>query len=205
MAWGYVPRGGDSARIKMTEQEEKRRKKKICLLIMAAIVVITIVLVTLGLTVFKTKDPKVRINAITLETFIIKSNFLNMSLLLDLTVHNPNREELQYSDSLIRLFYYGDPVGQTRIPAGNIKSKGSDNLYMMLVVEAGDRVRVNANLPGNIVSGELPMVATTTVAGIVKVLGVFKHHAVTTSHCDISIFIANATIQSFFCRHGMRI
>jgi len=89
--------------------------------------------------------------------------------------------------------------------AGNIKSKGTDNVYMLLVVEAGDRVLVNSNLPGNIVSGRLPLVATTTVAGIVKVLGVFKHHAVTTSHCDIFIFVANATIQSFSCRHGMSI
>lgn len=189
----------------MTEYEEKRRRKKIFLLIMAVVVVITIVLVTLGLTVFKARDPKVQINTINLETFSIESNSLNISLLLDLTVENPNREGFQYYESSTRLLYYGDPVGQARLPAGHIKSKASDNLYMLLIVDAGDRVLAHAKLPENIVSGRLPMVATITVAGIVKVLGVFKHHVVTTSHCDISIFVANATIQSFFCRHGMRI
>ena len=200
------PRPGDSVPIKITEYEGKtRRRKMICVVIMGVIVVITIVLVILGLTVFKARDPKVQINTISLETFSIEANSLNMSLVLDVTVHNPNREGFRHSECLTRLFYYGDPVGQATIPAGNIKSKGNECFSVRLAVEAGHRVLVNQNLPGNIVSGRLPMVATTTVAGVIKVLGVFKHHAVTTSHCDVSIFVSNATIQSFVCRHGMKI
>lgn len=81
--------------------------------------VVTIVIVILGLTVFKARDPNVQINTIILETFSIRSHSLNMSLLLDLTVHNPNREVFEYSGGVTRLFYYGDPVGQARLPAGS--------------------------------------------------------------------------------------
>lgn len=109
---------GDSTPIKMSESVEKRRKKKICLLVMAVIVVVSVVIVILGLTVFKARDPKVQINTINLETFSIRARSLNMSLLLDLTVHNPNREVFEYTGGVTRLFYYGDPVGQTRLPAG---------------------------------------------------------------------------------------
>lgn len=89
--------------------------------------------------------------------------------------------------------------------ASRIRSKANDNVYLLLTVESGDRVLVNTMLPRNIVSGRLPMVATTTVSGDVKVFGVFKHHAVSTCHCDIVVFVSNATIKSSSCRPGLRI
>ena len=206
MSTVVFPRAGDSVPIKMREYKDKtQRKKRICVIVMGVIVVITTVLVILGLTVFKARDPKVQINTISLETFSIWENDLNMSMVLDVTVHNPNRERFQHSECVTRLFYYGDPVGQAITLAGNIRSKANECFSVRLKVEASHPVLVDENLPRNIVSGRLPMVATTTVAGVVKVLGVFKHHAVTTSHCDVSIFVANATIQSFFCRHGMKV
>ncbi|XP_024384004.1 uncharacterized protein [Physcomitrium patens] len=188
----------------MIHDEEKRLRKQIWVTILGIIVVIAIVLVVLGLTVFKSRDPKVHINTIDLETFSIGQTSLNMSLLLDITVSNPNRASFTYSNGLTRLFYYGDPVGQALIPAGKIKSKADEYLSVLLFVEAS-RVIMNANLPGNIVSGRLPVVATTTLTGTLKVLGVFKHHALSTSDCDIFIFVANATVQSFYCRHAVRL
>jgi len=173
-------------------------------ILLALLVMIIIVVVVLALTVFKARAPKVQINAIDLETFSIGADSLNMSLLLDLTVYNPNRVSFKYSEGLTRLVYYGDPVGKAVIPAGGVPSRGDEYLSVLLFLEAA-RVLVNENLPGNIVSGRLPVVATTTLAGTVTVLGVFKHHAVTTSECDITVFVANATLDSFYCRHAVKL
>lgn len=188
----------------MSEYEENRRKKRMWVTIFLAIVVVVILVVILALTTFKAREPRVEINSIDLETFFIGVDSLNLSLLLDLTVYNPNRADFTYSESVARMFYYGDPVGQALIPAGNIQSKADAFLSVLLFVEAG-RVLVNENLPGNVVSGILPVVATTILNGIVKVLGVFKHHAIATSDCDIAIFVANATIQSFYCKHSVKL
>lgn len=188
----------------MSEYEEKRRKRRMWVTLLSLLLVIIILVVILALTVFKARDPRVTINTIDLETLSLGADSLNMSLLLDLTVYNPNRASFKYSESLTRLFYYGDLVGQGVIPAGNIQSKGDEYLSVLLFVEAA-RVLVNENLPGNIASGRLPVVATTGLSGIVTVLGVFKHHAVTSSVCDITVFLVNATLENFYCRHAVKL
>lgn len=188
----------------MSEHEEKRRRKRMWVIGLLIVVVVVILVVVLALTIFRAREPKVEVNSVELETFSIGVSSLNMSLLLDLTVHNPNRAEFRYSESVAKVFYYGDPVGEALVPAGDIKAQADAFLSVLMLVQAA-RVLVNANLPGNIVSGRLPVVATTTLTGVVKVLGVFKHHAVTTSECDISIFVANATLQSFYCKHVVKL
>lgn len=203
MSLGVFTRPGETS-LKMSEYEEKRRQKRMWVTILLVLVVVIILVVILALTIFKAREPKVEINSVDLETFSIGVGSLNMTLLLDLTVYNPNRADFQYSESVARMFYYGDLVGQALIPAGDIKSKADEFLSVLLFVEAS-RVLVNENLPGNIVSGILPVVATTTLHGMVRVLGVFKHHAITTSDCDISVFVANATIQSFYCKHAVKL
>ncbi|KAG0609981.1 hypothetical protein M758_7G029500 [Ceratodon purpureus] len=200
---GVFTRPGEPS-LTMSEYEEKRRKKRMWLTIALLIVVVIIIVVILALTIFKAREPKLEINSIDIETFSIGVDSLNMSLLLDITVYNPNRADFTYSESVARMFYYGDAVGQAFIPAGTIKSKADEFLSVLLFVEAA-RVLVNEHLPGNIVSGILPVVATTTLNGIVRVFGVFKHHAVTTSDCDITVFVANATLQSFNCKHAVKL
>lgn len=203
MSPGVFIRPGDSS-LTMSEYEENRRKRRMWMILFLLLLVIIIVIVILALTVFKTRAPRVQINAIDLETFSIGADSFNMSLLLDLTVHNPNRASFKYSEGVTRVVYYGDPVGQAVIPPGYIASKGNEYLSVLLCLEAA-RVLMNENLPGNILSGRLPVLATTTLAGTVTVLRVFKRHAVTTSDCDITVFVANATLQSFFCRHAVKL
>lgn len=188
---------------RMTEYESKQRTQCIWVTL-AVIVVVATVAIILGVTFFKARDPAVQVNAISLEDFHIGATSLNISLLLDLTVYNPNRASFKYTDSLTMLYYYGEQIGEAPIPAGNIDSQGTDYLSVLLTVGA-DRVLVNSNLPSDIANGILPLLATTRLSGIVRVLKVFKHHAVTTSDCDISIFVANATMQSFSCTHSVRL
>lgn len=203
MSPGVFIRPGDSS-LTMSEYEENRRKRRMWVILFLLLLVIIIVIVILALTVFKARAPRVQINAIDLETFSIGADSFTMSLLLDLTVHNPNRASFKYSEGVTRVVYYGDPVGQAVIPPGYIASEGNEYLSVLLYLEAA-RVLVNENLPGNILSGRLPVLATTTLAGTVTVLGVFKRHAVTTSDCDITVFVANATLQSFYCRHTVKL
>jgi hypothetical protein len=200
---GVFTRPGELS-LRMSEHEETRRRKRMWVIGLLVVVVVIILVVVLSLTILRAREPRVEVNSVELETFSVGASSLNMSLLLDLTVHNPNRAEFKYSESAATVLYYGDPVGEALVPAGDIKARADAFLSVLLLVEAA-RVLVNANLPGDIVSGRLPVVATTTLTGEVKVLGVFKHHAVTTSECDITIFVANATIQSFYCKHVVKL
>lgn len=52
-------------------------------------------------------------------------------------------------------------------------------------------------------SGLIPVSATTRVSGRVNVLNIYKRHAVSYSWCDMSVFIANATLASFHCRYSL--
>lgn len=203
MSLGTFTRQGDST-LTMSEYEDEKRKRRLWMILAAVVVVIIVVIVVLALTVFKARAPRVQINSVDLETFSIGADSLNMSLLLDLTVHNPNRVSFKYAEGVTQVVYSGVPVGEAVIPAGGISSRGYEYLSVLLFLDAA-RLLVNENLPVDVLSGRLPVVATTTLAGTVTILGVFKHHAVATSDCEISVFVTNATLENFYCHHSVKL
>lgn len=187
----------------MIYDEEKRFRKQIWVIILGIIVVIVIVFVVFGFIVFKLRDFKVYINIIDFEIFSIGQIFFNMLLLFDIIVFNFNRVSFIYLNGFMRLFYYGDLVGQVFIFVGKIKFKVDEYLFVLLFVEVFC-VIMNVNFLGNIVSGRFFVVVIMMLIGILKVLGVFKYYVLFIFDCDIFIFVVNVIVQSFYCRYVVR-
>ncbi len=206
---------------RITEDENKEGTQ--CLWATIAVVVLVATVATiLGFTVFKAKDPTLQVNAISLEGFHLASSpfpasggggspsfNLSLSMRIAITVRNPNKESFKYnSNSSATLFYDGDEVGQTLIPPGTLIAESTVFFSLILDVEAAADLSAllgdNEDPPNYINTGLLPMKATTQLSGSATIFRVFKHYGISSTDCNITIFIANATIESFSCNQNAK-
>ncbi|XP_043694039.1 uncharacterized protein LOC122644711 [Telopea speciosissima] len=186
-----------------------KRKNKACLclsIFFGVLVFVGLILLILALTVFKTKNPTVTINSVTVD--YLKSSvdpppsrqvYLNLTLKLDISVYNPNKASFDYSDSSAKLYYNGEEVGNAPISAGDISAGGTIEMKTLLTVMA-DRLLSDPNFYKDMMSGTLPFAVYTTVAGKVTVLSIIKKHIVTYTSCNVSLNLQNSTVADSECR-----
>uniref|UniRef100_R7W3F7 Late embryogenesis abundant protein LEA-2 subgroup domain-containing protein n=1 Tax=Aegilops tauschii TaxID=37682 RepID=R7W3F7_AEGTA len=108
---------------------------------------------------------------------------LNVTLLLTVSVHNPNPASFSFpSGGHTDLTYRGAHVGDAEIDPGRVPSKGV------------------ADLVADVEAGSLPLEASTRIPGRVAVFGVFKRHAVAYSDCSFVFGVAELGVRSQECR-----
>ncbi|KAL0447868.1 UNVERIFIED_CONTAM: hypothetical protein Slati_1914700 [Sesamum latifolium] len=101
---------------------EGRRNNKKCLVYFAAFVVFqTAIILVFALTVMKVKSPKVRFNAMAVESFSSNNNnnnstSINMRLLAQVTIKNTNFGHFKYQNSTLSVLYNGVQVGEVVVP-----------------------------------------------------------------------------------------
>ncbi|KAG0590443.1 hypothetical protein KC19_1G100000 [Ceratodon purpureus] len=197
----------DDTEIKESKPLYRRRKCQLCCCLgVGLIVLMGIILLILVFAVFKAKDPDVRVNGVKLAHLNITYGSLvpQIQLMLDLniTVHNPNRASFKYTNGSSILYYQAIEVGHGDIPAGRLGAGHTMTEVVTLNVQA-DKFLMGSNFTKDFAAGLIPVSATTRISGRVNVLNIYKHHAVSYSWCDISVFIANATLARFQCRYSL--
>lgn len=190
-------------------------KRKPCCatsLCVTLLIIIIIIIIILAFTVFKPKKPEIDVQRIELQDLkvsvgrsgIIPKPSINITLVLVLSVHNPNKASFKYTQSSSRVFYHGDEVATVPIPAGAIESEGSETISTTLHVLA-DRLISNSHLLGDFAAGSLPFSVSTDLSGRVKMLSIIKHHVDISSQCSLSISIANTSINNTDCQNTVRL
>ena len=129
---------------------------------------------------------------------------LNVTLDLDLTATNPNHASFRYGDGSADLYYRGNVVGEAAIPPGEVAAGGSVRTEVLLTVMAG-RLIGNSAVYADAISGSLPFTTTTEIPGRVTVLGVFKHHMVTYSTCNIVVNVRNRSVENSDCTYKTKL
>ncbi|CAN6362093.1 unnamed protein product [Urochloa humidicola] len=186
--------------------KKSRRCACVCLVVTLASLAIT--LLVLFLTVLKVRDPTTRLVstrlagvAPRLRTFPTISLQLNVTLLLTVSVHNPNPASFTYdSGGHTDLLYRGAHVGDAEIDPGRIPSRGDGEVKLALTVQA-DRLAADlAQLVADVESGAVAMEASTRIPGRVSILGgLIKRHAVAYSDCSFVLGVADMKVRSQQC------
>jgi LEA14-like dessication related protein len=136
-------------------------------------------------------------------TFPALSIQLNVTVLLTVSVHNPNPASFTFlSGGHTDLTYRGVHVGDAEIDPGRIPSKGDGEVKMALTLQADKFVSSGgamAQLISDVEAGSLPVDASTRIPGRVAVFGVFKRHAVAYSDCSFVFGIAEMGVRSQQC------
>lgn len=194
------------------QQNQRLRRRRGCLCcacLLVTLVLLAVILLILFLTVLRVRDPTTRLVSTQLVgvaprlTFPALSIQLNVTLLLTVSVHNPNPASFSFlSGGHTDLTYRGTHVGAAEIDPGRIPSKGDGDVKLALTLQA-DRFVSSADAMAQIISdvetGSLPLEASTRIPGRVAVFGIFKRHAVAYSDCSFVFGIAEMGVRSQQC------
>ncbi|XP_062167347.1 late embryogenesis abundant protein At1g64065-like [Alnus glutinosa] len=182
-----------------------KRRKTCCIAVIGSLVGIVILMVILAFTVFKSKRPVTSYDNLSIEDLDVSLDiakvkvYLNVTLGVDISIHNPNKVGFKYQNSTALLNYRGDLVGELPLLAGDITAGGTEHLNLTLTVMA-DRLLSSSNIFSDVTSGVLPFNTFVKLSGKVKIL-FFKIHADTSSSCDFNIYISNRTIGDQQCKY----
>ncbi|KAG0619282.1 hypothetical protein M758_4G128400 [Ceratodon purpureus] len=192
--------------VKASKARRRRMCRLGCCMGVGVIFLIGILIIILVFTVFKARDPDIWVNGVKLADLNITYGTLvphvRLRLDLSLTVHNPNKANYKYDNGSSILYYQDIEVGHADIPAGRLSAKETKTQSVTLNVQADQFLR-GSNITKDFVAGVIPVSATTKISGRVNILNIYKRHGVSYSWCNMSVFIANATLASLQCRYTL--
>ncbi|KAF3974409.1 hypothetical protein ACB098_11G072700 [Castanea mollissima] len=183
---------------------KRKRCIKCCGIISALLLLQAIAVIILIFTVFKVKDPIIKMNGVTITKLELINNTIpkpgvNMSLIANVSVKNPNVASFKYSNTTTTLFYHGSIVGEARGPPG--KAKPRRTMQMNITVDIiTDRLISNPNLQLDVGSGLLTMSSYSKIPGRVKMLSIIKKHVVVKMNCTMTVNISSRAIQDQKCK-----
>lgn len=163
--------------------------------------VIFIVLLTVGLTLYKVKQPIMTMNSITLENLSsssASSSSLNMSVIADVSVKNPNAASYRYGSSTTSVYYNKALVGQAVAPPGVAKARRTVRMNVtvdLMVSQLTNDIQFMQDL----VTGDVRFNTSTQVGGRVKVFGMVRHHVDVEMNCSLTVDVSNLTLRNQSC------
>jgi hypothetical protein len=206
-----------SNRIRSDEDEELSKQLKLrqrkyincCGCVTAVFLLLAVTLLVLTFTVFHIKDPRLRMNAVTIQRLDraaltgTPSQRANITLTADVSVKNPNVASFRYRNSTTTVYYRGEMVGEAQIPSG--KAKARHTLRMNLTVDIiTDRILAVPSLVNDLSSGALAMSSYTKISGRVKILNIFKKKVVVQINCTMTYNVSGKGIQNQKCNPHVR-
>ncbi|KAK9279434.1 hypothetical protein L1049_013113 [Liquidambar formosana] len=183
-----------------------RRKNCIrcCGCIAALMLIQAIVIVILIFTVFRVKDPIIKMNGVTVTKLDLINGTTprpgtNMSIIADVSVKNPNVASFKYSNTTTSLYYHGTLVGEARGPPGQAKARRTMRMNITVDIIT-DRLMSNPNLNSDVASGLLSMSSYSRIGGRVKIMKIIKKHVTVKMNCTLTVNISSQAIQEQKCK-----
>lgn len=199
------PEGRGDAR-----SRRRRRGTTCCAATVAVLVAVVLLIVILAFTVFKPKRAVTTVDTVSLKNLDFSVDVLrlrvelNVTLNLGLTVENPNKVGFRYKNSSALLNYRGQLVGEAPIPADEISAGETKPMNLTLTLLA-DRLLSDSQAYSDVVSGELPLNTYTKISGKVMLMNIFRIHVVSTSSCDLTLFVSNRTVGNQQCKYKTKL
>lgn len=183
----------------------RRRCIKCCGCITAVLLTAAIVIVILIFTIFRIKNPWIKLNGVTITQLELINNTnipkpgVNISLIADVSVKNPNIASFRYNNTTSAIYYHGEVVGEARGPPGRAKARRTMRMNVTVDIMTGKLVS-SPNLSTEAGTGLLTMDSYSKIPGRVKLLNIIKKHITVTMNCSITVNISSQAIQAQKCR-----
>ncbi|CAN6298767.1 unnamed protein product [Urochloa humidicola] len=191
------------------DELHKRRRRRLlrrrcCCACLVAAVVLGATALALSLTVFRVRDPTTRLVSSRVIGFTPGPGpdiQFNLTMLLTVGVHNPNRASFSYATGSAELWYRGVTVGVAGIDPGRIPSRGDGDMELVMTVLSGSFGAELPQLVKDMEAGAVPLDASARVPGKVGLLGgVVKLRVVAYSDCHVIFAVPEMKVRSQVCR-----
>ncbi|CAL9226639.1 unnamed protein product [Arabidopsis halleri] len=173
------------------------------------IVFLLIAALTVYLTVFRPRDPEIFVTNVKVPSFSVANGSVSFTFSQFSAVRNPNRAAFSHYNNIIQLFYYGNRIGYTFVPAGEIQSGRTKRMLATFSVQSFPlAVASNSQIEfQNFGSGLAEDRSGSTVeiesklemAGRVRVFGLFTHRIAAKCNCRIAISTSDGSIVAVRC------
>ncbi|XP_068664579.1 late embryogenesis abundant protein At1g64065-like [Aristolochia californica] len=184
----------------------RRRCILFCGCCVSTILILAILILVLALTVFKVKDPEIKLNSVYLDRLSLgTSSSLNFSVTADISVKNPNSASFKFGNSTTFLSYRGETVGEAKTPAGKAKARRTLRMNVTVDVRADRLLGNSGQLARDLISDTLPVNAYTKLGGRVNLLNVFKRHVDVIMNCSITVSISTTSIEDQSCERSVKL
>lgn len=182
-------------------------KRRICYIvsgIISILFLIFIIALILAQTVFKPKHPILQTLSSTVEGVSTHVSppydvQLNFTLTLQMMLKNPNLADFEYK-TVENLVYYRDIlVGNLTLPSSTLPAKGSTILPCPLVLQIDKFVADLGDIVQDILHGKIVVETKARMPGKITVLGIFKTHLNTLSHCKLVLGFPSMEVVNQVC------
>ncbi|KFK37393.1 hypothetical protein AALP_AA4G251400 [Arabis alpina] len=189
----------------------RRRRNRIRCLICVTVTLLILVTIVLSLTftVFKVKDPIIRMNGVRvngLDTTIGTQTQLlgtNISMIVDVSVKNPNAASFRYSNTTTGIYYKGNVVGEARGPPGRARPHRTARMNMTVDIMV-NRLLLDPGLAREVSGSGLVNVGSyTRVSGKVTIMGIVKKHITVKMNCTMAVNVTAQAIQDVDCKNNI--
>ncbi|CAA7046183.1 unnamed protein product [Microthlaspi erraticum] len=190
---------------------KRRSKRCVCCTVSGVIITVLVLLfliaLTLALTVYKPKDPIIRIQSATVEGVSSRISLpfdvhLNFTLTLQVLVENRNRISFKHETGKTLVVYREKQVGDVDLPSGTFPARGSSILPCRLTLQIDKFVADLSGIMQDVLDRKIVLETKTKVPGKVKLLGIFNKHLVAISDCRITMDFPSMKVQKQEC--GMK-
>ncbi|KAD4384651.1 hypothetical protein R6Q59_011203 [Mikania micrantha] len=190
----------------LRKQHKGFRNRTICCGIITAIVlIISVVMLVLGFTVLHVKNPKIKMNSVTIiglnqvNSSELLASDANVTVIADVSIKNPNVAAFKFEKPNSSLSYRGSVVGVADVPSGVAKARRTMRLNVTFVVRVAE-IAGKQEFVGDLTAGMLPVESYTKIDGRVKILNTVKRKVAVTMNCSISVDVTSQQILSQRCK-----
>ncbi|MBA0610966.1 hypothetical protein Godav_011693 [Gossypium davidsonii] len=181
----------------------KRRYVQCCGCISALSLILAVVVLVLFFTVFRIHDPKIKINSVTIQRLELINgslrNDVNVTLLADVSVTNPNVATFKFSNSTTLIYYGGRVIGEAIHLQGQAKARRT--LLRNVTVELDpEKIQAVPSFRSDLNSGAFSISSYSTISGRVKILKIVKKRVVVGLNCTTTYRISGRQFVGESCR-----
>ncbi|CAH8361578.1 unnamed protein product [Eruca vesicaria subsp. sativa] len=181
--------------------------RRICYIvsgIISLLFVTFMIILILALTAFKPKHPVLQTVSSTVEAVSTDISppldvQLNFTLTLQLMISNPNLADFEFNTVENLVYYRNGLVGKLTLPSSTLPAKGSTLLSCPLVLQIDKFVANISDILQDILQKKIEIETKSNMPGKITVLGIFKAHLNTFSHCKLVLSFPSMKVETQVC------
>ncbi|KAK6935450.1 Late embryogenesis abundant protein, LEA_2 subgroup [Dillenia turbinata] len=196
----YRFRSNEDEDIPIEISKKHRRCIKCCGCFTAVFLLLAAISLVLSFTVFIIKEPKIKLNSVSVDHLDQINSTLrsgkNLTLTADVSVKNPNVVSFKFKNTTTIVYYNGTVVGDAGGPAGKVKAKRTLRMNVTADIVPSKMLGVQS-FDTDVNRGTLNLSSYTKIDGEVKIL--FRKQVVVNLNCTSMFNITSKRILSQQC------
>lgn len=154
-----------------------------CGCVTALVLLFGVIILVLGFTVYNVKEPKARMNGVTILNGTFANGVTdNVTLLVDFSVKNTNAFTFRYGNTTTTVYYEGRGIGEGTTPPGKAKARRTMRFNVTMEVMP-KKVMDNPNYNTDIRDQSVNFSSYTRIDGNVKIFNLFMRKVAVELNC----------------------